>query len=53
MTVRVVIVDDQGWCAPDSGWCSDSQPDLEVVGEAGDGAEALRLLDQHRRPTWW
>src|SRR5262245_38869872 len=42
--IRVFVVDDQllfraGFCMVLS-----SQPDLEVVGEAGDGAEALRLL---------
>ena len=30
------------WCAPGSGWSSTRQPDLEVVGEAGDGAQAVR-----------
>lgn len=42
--IRVAVVDDQllfraGFCMVLS-----SQPDLRVVGEAGDGAEALRLL---------
>ncbi len=44
MTVRVLVVDDHpvvrggvvGWLA--------AQPDLEVVGEAGDGLEALALV---------
>jgi len=44
--IRVVVVDDQllfraGFCMVLS-----SQPDLEVVGEAGDGEEALRLLSR-------
>ncbi|HZM81719.1 MAG TPA: response regulator transcription factor [Candidatus Limnocylindrales bacterium] len=42
--IRVVVVDDQALFR--AGFCMvlSSQPDLEVVGEAGDGAEALRLL---------
>lgn len=43
-TVRVVIVDDQPLVRAGFRMVLGSQPDLEVVGEAGDGAEALRLL---------
>ncbi|MDX2025392.1 response regulator transcription factor [Microcella sp.] len=47
--VRVVIADD----APlqRSGWrmILDSQPDIDVVGEAGDGARALAIV--RREPT--
>lgn len=41
--VRVAIVDDSPWQR--EGWAVllGSQPDLEVVGEAGDGAQALAL----------
>jgi DNA-binding NarL/FixJ family response regulator len=47
MTVRVLVVDDHpvvrgglvGWLA--------AQPDLDVVGEAGDGLEALAAVAEH------
>ncbi|MET7672967.1 response regulator transcription factor [Micromonospora luteifusca] len=44
MTVRVVIVDDQALVRAGFRMVLDSQPDLEVVGEAIDGADALRVL---------
>ncbi|HET8598738.1 MAG TPA: response regulator transcription factor [Segeticoccus sp.] len=44
MTIRVVIVDDQDLVRTGLGMVVDSQPDLEVVGEAGDGLAALELL---------
>ncbi|SDQ70338.1 response regulator transcription factor [Quadrisphaera sp. DSM 44207] len=42
--VRVVLVDDQQLLRAGFRMVIDSQPDLRVVGEAGDGAEAVRLL---------
>lgn len=44
MSVRVVLVDDQQLVRTGLRLVIDSQPDLTVVGEAGDGAEALALL---------
>jgi DNA-binding NarL/FixJ family response regulator len=44
--IRVVIVDDQQLVRAGFRMVLSSQPDLEVVGEAGDGAAALRLLAQ-------
>ncbi|MFJ8687476.1 response regulator [Micromonospora wenchangensis] len=44
MTVRVVIVDDQALVRAGFRMVLDSQPDLSVVGEAIDGADALRVL---------
>ncbi|MEH1029433.1 response regulator transcription factor [Micromonospora profundi] len=44
MTVRVVIVDDQALVRAGFRMVLGSQPDLEVVGEAIDGADALRVL---------
>ncbi|MFG3601228.1 response regulator [Micromonospora chersina] len=46
MTVRVVIVDDQALVRAGFRMVLDSQPDLTVVGEAIDGADALRVLDR-------
>ena len=46
MTVRVVIVDDQALVRVGFRMVLDSQPDLAVVGEAIDGADALRVLDR-------
>ena len=46
MSVRVVIVDDQALVRAGFRMVLDSQPDLEVVGEAIDGADALRVLDR-------
>lgn len=43
-TVRVVLVDDQTLVRAGFRMVLDYQDDIEVVGEAGDGAEALRLL---------
>ncbi|PTA43757.1 response regulator transcription factor [Micromonospora sp. RP3T] len=46
MTVRVMIVDDQALVRAGFRMVLDSQPDLAVVGEAIDGADALRVLDR-------
>ncbi|MFE7096883.1 response regulator [Streptomyces erythrochromogenes] len=45
MTVRVVLADDQPLVRSGLRVLMADQPDLEVVGEAGDGAEAVRLVD--------
>jgi len=42
--IRVVIVDDQALVRTGMRMVVDSQDDLRVVGEAGDGVEALELL---------
>jgi DNA-binding NarL/FixJ family response regulator len=42
--IRVVLVDDQQLVRAGFRMVIDSQPDLEVVAEAGDGDEALRVL---------
>ncbi|MGW8565910.1 response regulator [Isoptericola sp. NPDC055881] len=46
--VRVALVDDQQLVRAGFRMVIDSQPDLEVALEAGDGAQALRLLADHR-----
>ena len=48
MTVRVVIVDDSPLVRGLLREALTEQPDLEVVGEAGDGLSALRLIKQAR-----
>ena len=45
--IRVALVDDQQLVRAGFRMVIDSQPDLEVALEAGDGAQALRLLAGH------
>ncbi|UJP39570.1 response regulator [Cellulomonas palmilytica] len=47
--VRVALVDDQQLVRAGFRMVIDSQPDLEVVLEAGDGAQAVRALDPAAR----
>jgi DNA-binding NarL/FixJ family response regulator len=42
--LRVVIADDQKLVRAGFGMILSAQPEIEVVGEAGDGAEAIRLV---------
>lgn len=44
MTIRVFLVDDQQMVRGGFRMLVESQPDMEVVGEAGDGGEALERL---------
>ncbi len=44
MTIRVVIVDDQGMVRAGFGVLLNAQPDIEVVGEAVNGVEGLRRI---------
>jgi len=44
MTIRVLLVDDQALLRTGFRMVLAAQPDMEVVGEAGDGAQALELL---------
>ncbi|MES9540900.1 MULTISPECIES: response regulator transcription factor [unclassified Actinomadura] len=48
MTIRVVIVDDQGMVRTGFGVLLNAQPDIEVAGEAADGAEGLRRIAELR-----
>lgn len=45
--VRVLLVDDSEWQR--EGWALllGSQPDIDVVGQAGDGAQALTMVREH------
>jgi DNA-binding NarL/FixJ family response regulator len=48
MTIRVALIDDQALFRAGIAMVLGSQEDLEVVGEAGDGADALALVEQCR-----
>jgi DNA-binding NarL/FixJ family response regulator len=47
MTTTVLIADDQPLMRSALRTCLESEPDLTVVAEAGDGAAAVRLAQQH------
>ncbi|GAB1335224.1 response regulator transcription factor [Streptomyces sp. E-15] len=47
MTIRVLLADDQALLRSAFRVLVDSEPDMEVVGEASDGAEAVRLAREH------
>lgn len=47
MTIRVVVADDQELVRSGFAMILDVQPDIEVVAEAGDGAEALEAVRRH------
>ena len=49
MTIRVAVVDDQEVVRSGFAALLDTQPDLEVVGTAGDGVQAIALC-RERRP---
>ena len=46
MTIRILLVDDQPMLRMGFRMVLDAQPDLEVVGEAADGVEALAALER-------
>ena len=46
--IRVALVDDQALFRTGIRMLIDSQPDLQFVGEAGDGAEGVELVRRHR-----
>ncbi len=47
MTIRVLLADDQALLRSAFRVLVDSEPDMEVVGEASNGAEAVRLAKEH------
>ena len=48
MTIRVLLADDQALLRSAFRVLVDSEPDMAVVGEASDGAEAVRLAKEER-----
>ncbi|AUG77795.1 LuxR family transcriptional regulator [Kitasatospora sp. MMS16-BH015] len=46
--IRVVVADDQELVRAGFGMILDAQPDIEVVAEAGDGAQAVAAVAEHR-----
>ena len=52
MTVRVVLTDDQPLVRAGLRVLIADTPDLDVVGEAGTGAQAVQLVRDCGR-TWW
>jgi DNA-binding NarL/FixJ family response regulator len=46
--VKIVLVEDHRVVREGLRALLDRQPDMEVVGEAGDGKEAVRLVTEHR-----
>ncbi|MFH8660511.1 response regulator [Streptomyces afghaniensis] len=48
MTIRVLLADDQALLRSAFRVLVDSEPDMEVVGEASDGLEAVRLTKEQR-----
>jgi len=48
MTIRVLVADDQGMVRTGFVTFLDTQPDIDVVGEAADGAEAVSLAAELR-----
>ncbi|MFG3127526.1 response regulator [Streptomyces tendae] len=47
MSVRVVVADDQELVRSGFSMILEAQPDIEVVAEAGDGAEAVAAVQRH------
>ncbi|MGW7594638.1 response regulator transcription factor, partial [Streptomyces rubiginosohelvolus] len=44
MTIRVVVADDQELVRSGFAMILDAQPDIEVVAESGDGAQAVEAV---------
>ena len=51
--IRVLIVDDQGLVRGGFRSILDGQDDIDVVGEAEDGQQAVEGRPPRRDRTWW
>lgn len=51
MTIRVVLADDQPLIRAGLRVLVADTPDMEIVGEAGTGAEAVALAERSRRTS--
>ncbi|KAA0940284.1 response regulator [Streptomyces apricus] len=47
MSIRVVVADDQELVRSGFSMILEAQPDIEIVGEAGDGVEAVAAVQRH------
>lgn len=47
MTIRLLLVDDHAVVRSGLRMLLESEEDIEIIGEAGSGREALRLIEQH------
>ena len=52
MSISILLADDQPMLRLGFRLVLDAQDDMQVVGEAGDGAAALRLRAGQRTRTW-
>ncbi len=52
MSIRVLLADDQALVRGGLRMIVDAQPDLEVVGEAADGREAIEASIGSIRTSW-
>lgn len=50
-TTRILLADDHALVRRGVRLILDNEPDLTVVGEAGDGAEAIEMTRRYQ-PTW-
>ncbi len=48
MTIRIVLADDQALLRKGFRMILETEEDLEIVGEAADGADAVRLVELYR-----
>jgi DNA-binding NarL/FixJ family response regulator len=52
MTIRVLLVDDQALVRTGFRMVLDAEADIEVVGEAADGLQAVQAAPAGCGPTW-